>query len=178
MLQKFCCFDFVVIARSQKSLKQSQRRFNLEGEGETSFYHLKEIFNFLQKKTCLTLRHFSIVKYLFKQSSAFMVSKTLRHLSVPVQIVHISASFFLETILNLLPRRIFKDHFYSFQCERQNYSESLLKKTLKYKLLQSYGTVPILFLSFKKYLKSWDIAQFQNLHHSESQKYYYLQTRI
>lgn len=40
-----------------------------------------------------------------------MVSKTLRHLSVSVQNVHISASFFLETILAYSPEESLRTIF-------------------------------------------------------------------
>lgn len=89
-----------------------------------------------------------------------MVSKTLRHLSVSVQNVHISASFFLETILAYSPEESLRTIFILSSVSARTTVRALKEKKKSTSFSRVMGRVPVLFPSFKKYLKSWDIAPF------------------
>lgn len=96
------------------------------GGGETSVSIFLKIylFNFPLEKTVFNTHISHNERYSFKHSSALMLSKTLRHFFVPVQNVHIPASFFLETIL--IPQKNPEGPFlfFCFQYERCSYSKS------------------------------------------------------
>jgi hypothetical protein len=90
--------------------------------------------------------------YLFKNCTAFVLSKKRRHVSVLVQNVHIAANFFRETVRT--PEKSPEGSFFVyFHCELNCHSERFFKKHILGSTASPLGTVPTSFFpcsTFKK----------------------------